>query len=131
MQLDTQHWHVAVVYPGHSRSDLDRPFEDIEDALEYADRALERRMGSDHTVTEMDRPDDDRAGVVQRHRAADGVGETIAVVEVRPCFERGCLQQPLPFRSRRRGGGRRSLRVASPRDSTSLAGLTFGSTRSD
>jgi hypothetical protein len=42
-------------------------------------------------VTEVDRPDDDAAGVIQRYMATEEEDETVALVEVRPCHHAGCL----------------------------------------
>ena len=84
MQLDTQHWHVAVTYPGHRDGNEDQPFEDVDRALDYANETWDTFREDGHQVTKVDRPGDDRTGVIERYRAADGKGGTVAVVEVRP-----------------------------------------------
>src|SRR5437016_2811411 len=99
MQLDTQHWHVAVTYPGHRDGNEDQPFEDVDRALDYANETWDTFREDGHQVTKVDRPGDDRTGVIERYQAADGKGGTVAVVEVRPCYKDGCLSPP-PFRSR-------------------------------
>jgi hypothetical protein len=97
MQLATQHWHVAVTYPGYEDGYEDQPFEDIDGALDYANQTRDTFREDGHRVTEVDRPDDDVAGVIQRYQATEEEDETVAVVEVRPCHQGGCLPgHPVP-----------------------------------
>jgi hypothetical protein len=98
MQAVTQHWHVGVVYFGYRDGYEDQPFEDVESALDYANQTWDTFREDGLQVTEVDSPDDDRAGVIERYRAEEGEA-TIAVVEVKPCHDRSCLG-PRPFRSR-------------------------------
>jgi len=91
MQLDTQHWHVGVTYPGYQDGYEDQPFADVDSALDYADQTRDGFREDGHKVTEVDRRDDDKAGVIERYRAADGEGATVAIVVVRPCHKGGCL----------------------------------------
>ncbi len=72
MQLDTQHWHVGVTYPGYQDGYEDPPFADVDSALDYADQTRDGFREDGHNVTEGDRRDDDKAGVIERYRAADG-----------------------------------------------------------
>jgi hypothetical protein len=91
MLKQTQHWHVAVMYPGYEDGYENQPFEDIDAALDYANQTRETFRQDGHRVTEVDDPADDAAGVVQRYRATEEEDGTVAVVEVRPCHQRGCL----------------------------------------
>jgi hypothetical protein len=91
MQLDTQHWHVAVTYPGYRDGYEDQPFEDVDGALDYANQTRDTFREDGHRVTEVDRSDDDLAGVIQRYQATEEEDETVAVIEVRPCHQRECL----------------------------------------
>jgi hypothetical protein len=91
MQLHTQHWHVAVTYPGYRDGYEDRAFEDIDGALDYANQAQDTFREDGHTVTEVDSPEDDVAGVIRRYEATEEKDATIAVVEVRPCHQATCL----------------------------------------
>jgi hypothetical protein len=90
-QLHTQHWHAAVTYPGYQDGYDDRPFEDIDNALDYANQARDAFLEDGHSVTEVDRPEDDVSGVIQRYQAAEEEAATVAAVEVRPCHAGGCL----------------------------------------
>jgi hypothetical protein len=92
MQLYTQHWHVAVTYPGCRDGYEDRPFEDIDGALDYANQAGDTFREDGHTVTEVDTPEDDVAGVIRRYEATEEEDDTVAVVEVRPCHQVSCLR---------------------------------------
>jgi hypothetical protein len=93
-QLDTQHWHVEMTFPGHRKAYENDSFNDIESAVGYADQARDNLRQSGHQVTEVDRPDDDVAGVVQRYRARSKRGDTAAIIEVRPCYQERCLPDP-------------------------------------
>jgi hypothetical protein len=100
MQLGSQHWHVAVTYPGYHDGFEDQPFQNVDSALDYANQTWDTFRQDGHQVTELDRPDDDRTGVIERYLAADREGGTVAVVEVRPCYKDGCLSLPsFPFRA--------------------------------
>jgi hypothetical protein len=91
VMLDTQHWHVGVTYPGYQAGYEDQPFADVDGALDYADQTRDGFRKDGYKVTEVDRRDDDKAGVIERYRAADGKGATVAIVVVRPCYKGGCL----------------------------------------
>ena len=99
MRAETQHWHVAVVYFGYRDGYEDQPFEDVDSALDYANQTWDAFREDGLQVTEVDSPDDDQAGVIERYRADEGEA-TVAVVEVRPCHEGDCLGPRPPFRSR-------------------------------
>jgi hypothetical protein len=90
-KLSTQHWHVGVTFPGYRDGYEDQPFEDVDGALDYANQTRDAFRQDGHVVTEVDRPDDDAAGVIQRYRATEEEDETVALVEVRPCHHAGCL----------------------------------------
>jgi hypothetical protein len=104
MRAVTQHWHVAVVYFGYRDGYEDQPFEDVDSALDYANQTWDTFREDGLQVTEVDNPDDDQAGVIERYRADEGEA-TVAVVEVRPCHDRGCLGPRPPFRSRSTNAG--------------------------
>ena len=99
MQLYTHHWHVAVTRPEHRDGCEDRSFEDVDSAVDYAGRRRDGLLRDGHTMTEVDRPDDDVSGVIQRYQDTEQGGHP-AMVEVRPCHRAGCL----PERSRERLG---------------------------
>lgn len=99
MQLYTHHWHVAVTRPEHRGGCEDQSFEDVESAVDYANRRVDGFLHDGHTMTEVDRPDDDVSGVIQRHQDTEQEPRP-ATVEVRPCHRVGCL----PERSRERLG---------------------------
>jgi hypothetical protein len=128
MQTNAQHWHVAVTYPSHHRGDDDRPFEDVDAALENADRAMHRLQGDGLSVAEVEGRDDDKAGIIERYEAAEGKA-TVAVVEVRPCYRRGCLPPRAPFRSSSALAGRTGSRSAGPIDGDPRLRLRRGSLR--
>jgi hypothetical protein len=100
-QLRTQHWHVAVRYPDYQDGYEDQPFEEIDGALDYANETRETFREDGHRVAEVDRPEDDVAGVIQRYQATEEEGATVAIIEVRPCHQEHCLPRreahPLPF----------------------------------
>jgi hypothetical protein len=114
MQTDLQHWHVAVTYPRHHRVD-ETPFEDVDAALENADRAMHSFEGDGLQVAEVEGRDDDQAGVIERYEAAEGKA-TVAVVEVKPCYRRGCLPSRAPFRSGSALAGRSWSKSVGPAD---------------
>jgi hypothetical protein len=80
-----------VTYPGYQDGHEDQPFADVDGALDYADQTRDGLRKEGHRVTEVHRRDDDKAGVIERYRAADGKGATVAIVVVRPCYKAGCL----------------------------------------
>jgi hypothetical protein len=92
MQLHTQHWHVGVTYPGYRDGYEDLAFEEIDAALDYANQARDTFREDGHTVTEVDTPEDDVAGVIRRYEATEDKDAMVAVVEVRPCHQIGCLR---------------------------------------
>jgi hypothetical protein len=91
MQPHAQHWHVAVTYPEYQDGYEDQPFEDVDVALDYANQTRDTFREDGHRVTEVDRPEDDVSGVIQRYRATEEEDATVATVEVRPCRQAGCL----------------------------------------
>jgi hypothetical protein len=99
MKVDAQHWHVAVTYFGYRDGYEDQPFADVDSALDYANQTWDTFREDGLQLTEVDRPDDDRVGVIERYQAEEGEA-TVAVVEVRPCYKEGCLEPEPPFRSR-------------------------------
>jgi hypothetical protein len=94
MQLYTHHWHVAVTSPEDCQGCQDQSFEDVDSAVDYANETRDTLAGEGHTMTEVDRPDDDVSGVIQRYQATEEEEDaTPALVEVRPCHQAGCLPE--------------------------------------
>ena len=91
MQLHTQHWHVAVTSPEDRQGCQDQSFEDVESAVDYANQTRDTLAEGGHRMTEVDRPDDDVSGVIQRFQATEEVDAKPALVEVRPCHQAGCV----------------------------------------
>jgi hypothetical protein len=95
MQLHTHHWHVSITCPEYRECGEDQSFEDVDSALEYADHTRDTLTEDGHTMTEVDRPDDDVSGVIQRYQDTDEAA-TPALVEVRPCHQAACLPEGSP-----------------------------------
>jgi hypothetical protein len=77
--------------PRYQDGYVDQPFADVDGALDYADQTRDGFRKDGHKVTEVDRREDDKSGVIERYRAADGEGATVAIVVVRPCYKGRCL----------------------------------------
>ncbi len=92
MQLHTHHWHVSVTCPEYRDVCEDQSFEDVDSALDYAGQTRDTFTEDGHTMTEVDRPDDDVSGVIQRYQATEETA-TPALVEVRPCHQAACLPE--------------------------------------
>lgn len=99
IQLETQHWHVAVTYPAYRHGVEEQPFEDVDSALDYARQTRDTLQSDGHRVTEVDSPEDDVAGVIQSYHASEAAGATVAIVQVRACHREWCrLTRPNFFR---------------------------------
>jgi hypothetical protein len=93
MQLHTHHWHVAVTSPEDRQGCQDQSFEDVDRAVDYANQTRNTLAEGGHPMTEVDRPDDDVSGVIQRFQGTEEADATPALVEVRPCHKAGCLPE--------------------------------------
>lgn len=89
MEEKAQHWHVAVSYPGYPDGDEDMAFRHLEHALDFTDQTADTFRRDGQAVTEVDAPEDDKAGVVRRYHVADEQGGTVALIDVRPCHRVG------------------------------------------
>ena len=87
MEQEAQHWHVVVSYPGYPDGDEDLPFRHVDHALHYAAETGDMFKRDGHRVTEVEAPEDDRIGVIQRYHVSDEEGAPVALIEVRPCHQ--------------------------------------------
>lgn len=100
IELQTRHWHVAVTYPTHRDGYEEQPFEDVDTALDYANQTRETLQSDGHQVIEVDSPEDDEAGVIQRYHAHKQEGATVAIVQVRACHREWCRRTHASLRHR-------------------------------